>query len=71
MRGGTEAPHLEASRVVLKRILDAGVKPKKENCTFGAFPVSYLGHRIDARGLHPLQDKIKAIVDTHVPKCLQ
>ena len=28
----------------------------------------YLGHRIDAAGLHPLQDKVQAIKEAPVPK---
>ena len=69
--GGTDATHLEALSVMLKRLLDANIKLKKEKCIFGVSSLTYLGHRIDAKGLHPLQNKLKAIVDIHVPKCLQ
>ena len=69
--GGTEAAHLEAMRVVLGNPLDAGVKLKKERYIFGASSVTYLSHRTDAKGLHPLHDKVKAIVGTSVPKALQ
>ena len=30
--------------------------------------MSYLGHRIDAEGLHPLPDKVQAIVDAPDPQ---
>lgn len=30
--------------------------------------VSYLGHRIDANGLHPLEDKVKAILEAPSPR---
>ncbi|KAK2160351.1 hypothetical protein LSH36_135g01004 [Paralvinella palmiformis] len=50
-------------RVVLGNPLDAGVKLKKERYIFGASSVTYLSHRTDAKGLHPLHDKVKAIVD--------
>ena len=57
--------------MVLQRLADAGVKLKKEKCTFCAPSVKYLGHQIDAAGLHPLPDKVKAIVEAPQPKNLQ
>ena len=30
--------------------------------------VTYLGHKIDAEGVHPVQDKVKAIQDAPAPK---
>ena len=32
--------------------------------------ISYLGHKIDSQGLHPLPDKINAIVNAARPKSL-
>jgi len=29
--------------------------------------VTYLGHRIDAQGLHPVKEKIKALLEVPVP----
>ena len=40
-------------------------------CQFLMSSVSYLGHRIDAKGLHPLPDKIQAIMDAPDPQNVQ
>ena len=41
---------------------------KQDKCKFLVPSISYLGHKIDAEGLHPLSDKIKAITNASVPK---
>ena len=46
---------------MLKRLQQVGLQLKKEKCEFLATSVVYLGHRIDAKGLHPNNDKIDAI----------
>ena len=33
--------------------------------------VSYLGHQIDAEGLHPLPSKVQAVVDAPTPSSVQ
>jgi RNase H-like domain found in reverse transcriptase/Integrase core domain/Integrase zinc binding domain len=40
---------------------------KKSKCQFFESNVKYLGHRIDANGLHPLNDKVVAIRDAATP----
>ena len=30
--------------------------------------VTYLGHRIDAQGLHPVEEKVKALQEVPTPK---
>ena len=44
----------------------ADLRVKQKKCAFMRPSVIYLGHRIDAQGLHPLQDRIRAIQE--VPK---
>lgn len=39
---------------------------KRIKCVFLAPLVVYLGHVIDAQGLHPIQEKVKAV--QHAPK---
>ena len=36
-------------------------------CKFVVQSVSYLGHMIDQRGLHPLQEKVKAVKEVPNP----
>ena len=46
----------------------AGLKLGKDKCSFMVPSVIYLGHKIDAEGVHPVQDKIKAIQEASAPK---
>ncbi len=50
MTGEDEETHLE------ERLSEANLRVKKEKCLFLASSVVFLGHKIDADGLHPLQD---------------
>lgn len=54
-------------RAVLKRFQDMGLKLKKEKCHFAVPKVEFLGYLMDAAGLHPTTEKIKAIQDAPTP----
>ena len=41
---------------------------KKPKCVFMAASVEYLGHRIDAQGLHPIPNKVEAVKNAPRPK---
>ena len=45
-------------REMEQRLSDTGLRVKQSKCLF---MVPTLGHRIDAKSLHPLADKVKAI----------
>ena len=55
-------------REVLSRLEKAGLKLRKEKRSFMVPSVTYLGHKIDAEGVHPVQDKVKAIQEAPAPK---
>ena len=59
--GEDEQSHLRTLETVLKRLSESGLRVKQSKCLFMAPTVSFLGHRIDADGLHPLKDKVEAI----------
>ena len=61
MTGATEEEHLQSLEEVLKRLMQSGLRARKEKCLFMVPSVSYLGHKIDAEGLHPLPDKLQAV----------
>ena len=61
--GKTEAEHRDKLRKVLQRFKDYDMKAKKSKCAFMKSNVQYLGHVIDVDGLHPTNDKVKAIMD--------
>ena len=47
---------------VLDRLNKGGPRLNAGKCHFKHTSVSYLGFRIDADGLHPLEDKVQALV---------
>ena len=65
--GKDEASHLKALEEVLKRLSDAGLRVKRDKYLFVVSSVVFLGHKVDSKGLHPLQDKIKAIEAAPTP----
>ncbi|UYV83435.1 K02A2.6-like [Cordylochernes scorpioides] len=46
---------------VLQRIQEAGLKLRKDKCSFLAPSLEYLGHKIAKEGLQPLPSKVEAI----------
>ena len=69
--GSSEEEHLHALEQVMDHLETSGLQVRKEKCIFMAPLVVYLGHKIDAEGLHPLADKIKAIVSAPTPQNIQ
>jgi hypothetical protein len=59
--GKSEEEHRTNLRTVLQKLKTAGFKLKRNKCSFGVSSVAYLGHRIDAEGLHTLPDKVEAV----------
>lgn len=47
----------ERLKSVLERFREHGVKLRYDKCTFCQPAVTYLGHRIDKQGLHPIEKK--------------
>ena len=68
--GSSKEDHLQKLQKVLEKLQSAGLSLKKEKCMFLVNSVSYLGHRIDAKGLHPLPGKLEAIVKAPAPKSI-
>ena len=64
----TLAEHLANLEGVLKRLSEAGLRLNKEKCAFFLEQIEYLGHMIDAQGVHPTGEKIKAIKNAPQPK---
>lgn len=65
--GRTDAEHIENLEKVLTAIQEAGFKLNKGKCVFFQPRVKYLGHVIDADGLHKDPEKIIAIVEQPRP----
>ena len=56
---------------VFERLQQHGFWLKQEKCAFMQESVEYLGHRIDAEGLHSLPSKVDAIVNAPEPRNVQ
>ena len=62
-----EKDHLHNLGQVLEQLESAGLSLKKSKCVFMTTSVEYLGHVIDANGLHPSSSKVKAIKEAPEP----
>ena len=66
--GENDQQHLSTLAAVLERLKAYGFRIKKEKCAFLAESVEYLGFKIDASGIHPTADKLKAIEEAPTPQ---
>ena len=66
--GESEVAHLKALDEVLGRLDRAGLRVKRRKCEFMRRLVTYLGHNIDANGLHTLPECVRAVKKAPVPK---
>ena len=69
--GKTQAEHMKNLAAVLQRLREHGLRVKKEKCEFLQPSVEYLGHKIDAKGLHALESKVEAITKAPTPRNVQ
>lgn len=65
--GATREIHLRNLDEVLTRLEDAGLRLKRSKCTLLADEVQYLGYSVDAKGVHTVESKVKAVVDAPTP----
>ena len=66
--GISQADHDANLCAVFDRLRTAGFKLNKSKCTFNKSSVTYLAHRIDSEGLHPTEEKVRAIMDADTPR---
>ena len=59
--GKTKQEHDKNLDLVFSVLWDAGLKLKREKCLLAQDRVTYLGHIIDNKGLHPVKKKVDAI----------
>ena len=62
------AKHLQNLEEVLKHIQHHGLRVKPTKCRFMQSSVEYLGHCIDASGVHPTSQKVETILNAPVPQ---
>ena len=69
--GKTDEEHLAHLEEVLKRLERHGLHVKLPKCRFLQSSVIFLGHLINADGIHPTDEKLKAIVQAPSPENVQ
>ena len=67
LTGSTEAEHLATLATVLERLRSHGFRLKRQKCSFLQPSVEYLGHVVDAQGLHTTRGKQQAMADAPTP----
>ena len=66
--GSSIEEHNKRLEAVLQRCLKIGLTLNKEKCKFGVSEVTYLGHTINADGISPDKEKIRAISEMPPPE---
>lgn len=66
--GSTDEEHLRNLDATLQRLKDYGLRVRKDKCDFFRSSVEYLGHVINAEGLHTAPSKVAAVVDAPPPQ---
>lgn len=65
--GETPEQHAERLEAVLTRLQNARLRVNKEKCEFRKSSIEFLGHVIDATGIHPSTSKVDAILNAPTP----
>ena len=66
--GKTDKEHLQNLEEVFKCLQQNGLRVKPKKCKFMKPSVEYLGHQIDASGIHNTTKKVKAILQAPRPR---
>ena len=66
--GPSIAEHNHRVRQVLRKLEDAGFRLSAQKCQFSQKEVEFLGHRIDAEGVHPMPSKVEALQKAKAPQ---
>ena len=64
---GSPEEHLDRLAVVLERCRVAGLRLKPKKCDLLRRSVSFLGHVVDASGIHTDPEKVQKVVDWPIP----
>ena len=67
----SDAGHMANLETVLKQLKEQGVQLNKDKCQFFEDAVEYLGHRVNAQGVHTSAKRLKAILEAPKPQNVQ
>ncbi|XP_022833967.1 uncharacterized protein K02A2.6-like [Spodoptera litura] len=65
--GKTSEEHDARLQAVLHKLNEMGLRLKLGKCVFASNSINFLGHMIDAEGLHPCPNKVKEIKEKPAP----
>jgi len=68
LTGSTLEEHLQVLDKVLRILKSAGLRLNRSKCLFLQPHIEYLGHVIDQHGIHPTEDKVRAIKEAPAPR---
>ena len=69
--GRTHEEHDLNLGTVLMRLQDAGLRLRKAKCAFREKSCTYHGHVIDAEGIHPTKNIVRAVLNSPAPQNVQ
>ncbi|XP_063616254.1 uncharacterized protein LOC134789613 [Cydia splendana] len=67
----SEIEHKEHLSQLFRRLQDYGVLINTSKCVFGQSEVTFLGYRVSAQGISPLESKVQAINDFPAPQTVK
>ena len=68
MGSSTEEHLATLDKIFHAEATGCGAQTEENKCVFLAPSVTYLGHRLDAQGLRPVEEKVKAVQGVSTPK---
>ena len=66
--GKDRESHIQSLTEVLKRLRYYNIRASKEKCAFLRKSLEFLGHKIDDKGIHATENKLRAIVNAPNPR---
>ena len=66
--GQTPEEHMHNVALVVKRLEESGFRCRLDKCRFYVDQVTYLGHKVAASGIYPLEDKVETIKKASYPQ---
>ena len=69
--GTSDAEHLDNLEKVLQRLHTYGYRANQDKCKFLSESVEYLGHHIDAAGLHTMDSKVREVKEAPSPRYIR
>ncbi|KAJ8723051.1 hypothetical protein PYW08_002963 [Mythimna loreyi] len=66
-----EKSHKRHLKLILERFNKFGITINLGKCTFGASEIEFLGYKVSAEGIKPLEEKIQAIVNYPKPETVE